>query len=434
MKISQLVRNRMFWGMDLLGGGKIRKQVREIRESVENYTSCRSAARRADLLGALLTHATETTPFYRPFLGSRSIEDFPVINKNMIRNESPAFRSRRFPGRLCKEIMTSGSTGTPLTIVQDRAKAVRNTADTIYFAERAGFRVGHRLYYIRLWNEHMYKSRLQARLQNVRMVQVLDLCESYWAKLIRNWQEDHSVKGLIGYVSGFTQLCRYLDSIGSGPLNCNVSSIIAVAEHLSAYCRQSMEKYLGAPVVSRYSNSENGILAQQPLHGSDFVVNWASYHVEIFDLDEDRPVGFGETGRIVITDLFNYAMPLIRYDTGDVGCIELDRNGVPVLKKIEGRKMDMLYDTRGRMLSPSVVWQLENYENIRQFQVVQRSAREYTIRLNVAGNLESQAAIINEFRGYFGEDAVIDIDQTTDEIPVLASGKRRLVVNNFFRG
>ncbi|HEY1005572.1 MAG TPA: hypothetical protein VGD92_00280, partial [Sphingobacteriaceae bacterium] len=209
MKISQLARNGIFWGVDLLSGGKIRKQVREIRESVEHYTSGRAAARRTELLRALLTHASETTPFYHPFLGSRSIEDFPVINKNMIRNETPAFRSRRFAGRRCKEIMTSGSTGTPLTIVQNRDKAVRNTADTIYFAGRAGFRVGHRLYYIRLWNEHMYKSRLRARLQNVRMVQVLDLCESYWAKLIRNWQEDRSVKGLIGYVSGFTQLCRY---------------------------------------------------------------------------------------------------------------------------------------------------------------------------------------------------------------------------------
>lgn len=267
-------------------------------------------------------------------------------------------------------------------------------------------------------------------MQNMEMINVLDLSDEYFATLIRQWQKDRSEKVLMGYVSGFTQLCKYLDKIGSPPLNCNINSIIAVAEHLNSYCRCSLEKYFGVPVVSRYSNTENGILAQQEMGGdSDFHINWASYYVEIFDMDRDLPLEMGQMGRIVITDLYNYAMPMIRYDTGDVGLIEVNDQGVPVLKGIQGRKMDMLFDTHGRLLTPSVVWQLDNYKNIKQFQLIQNAAKSYTIRLNVDGEFDSGHQIIQEFSTYFGEDAEINIEQT-DEIPVLASGKRRLVVNN----
>lgn len=430
MQISQVLRNRLFWGLDLINKGAIRKNIRDIRRGVEHYASPESAARRTELLSRLLSHASHTTGFYGNYR-TGSIDDFPVINKNMIRQDYDAFRSGRYRTQDCIRVLTSGSTGSPLVVYQNKEKRVRNTSDTIYFAGRANYQVGHRLYYVRLWNSLHPKSRILARLQNLEMVNVMDLSDEYFAKLVRTWQKDPSEKALMGYVSSFTQLCKYLDRIDSPPLECNVSSIIAVAETLTSYCKYSMEKYFRAPVVSRYSNTENGILAQQSAgDNTDFIINWGSYHIEIFDLEKDVPVEHGALGRIVITDLFNYAMPMIRYDTGDVGFIECNEQGVPVLRNVQGRKMDMLYDTKGRALTPSVVWHLDNYKNIRQFQLVQNSAKSYTIRLNTEGNFESAGQIIREFTGYFGEDAEIRIEHT-DEIPVLASGKRRLVVNNF---
>ncbi|HEY0898365.1 MAG TPA: hypothetical protein VGD90_03480 [Sphingobacteriaceae bacterium] len=429
MKFSQVARNKLFWGLDLINGSVIKKNIAEIKDGVENYSSRHSEHKRTETVNGLLAHASQTTPFYRKMDG-RSIYEFPVINKNMIRQEYQAFRSSLFPDEKCSKVLTSGSTGAPLVVYQNKEKKYRNTADTIFFAGKANFRVGHRLYYMRLWNDHLQKNKLKARVQNMEMVNVLDLSDAYFENLISQWQKDSSEKVLMGYVSGFTQLCKYLDKIESPPLKCNITSIIAVAEHLNSYCKCCMEKYFGAPVVSRYSNTENGIIAQQDIGGgTDFQINWASYLVEIFDLDRDIPLEYGAMGRIVITDLFNYAMPMIRYDTGDVGFIESNENGVPVLKGIQGRKMDMLYDTRGRLLTPSVVWQLDNYKNIKQFQLIQNAEKSYTIRLNVDGEFTSGREILQEFSGYFGADAEISIEHT-DEIPVLASGKRRLVINN----
>ncbi len=94
-----------------------------------------------------------------------------------------------------------------------------------------------------------------------------------------------------------------------------------MSETLNDYTKQTIEKYFGVPVYSRYSNLENGILAQQ-VPGSDnrYFINTASYVLEIFKMNEDVPAACRRTlGRIMVTDLYNYAMPMIRYDTGDTG-------------------------------------------------------------------------------------------------------------------
>ena len=70
----------------------------------------------------------------------------------------------------------------------------------------------------------------------------------------------------------------------------------------------------------------------------------------MFDLNEDKKIGFGQRGRIVITDLYNYATPLIRYDTGDVGIMHLDENNHPYFSQVLGRKLDLIYDTKGNLV------------------------------------------------------------------------------------
>ena len=91
--------------------------------------------------------------------------------------------------------------------------------------------------------------------------------------------------------------------------------------------KENLEKHFNTKVVSRYSNEEMGILAQQSNieQNNAFNINWASYYVEILKMDTNEKANLGELGRIVITDLFNFSMPLIRYDTGDLGVFELIR-------------------------------------------------------------------------------------------------------------
>ena len=124
------------------------------------------------------------------------------------------------------------------------------------------------------------------------------------------------------YASALEEVCKYLDnSSTSGSIkNLRAASIMAQSEALTNETRERLQKYFNCTPCSRYSNLENGIIAQQTLHDNDlFLINRASYFEEILKMDSDIPVKPNELGRIVVTDLFNYAMPFIRYDTGDIG-------------------------------------------------------------------------------------------------------------------
>ena len=430
MDIFQQIRNKVFWAKDFFYNNEIRNNIQDIKNILEDYHSEHSKSRREQLLADILRHATHHTPYYQQFKGSTRLSDFPVINKGTISRDHTNFLSFDFREQDCYKILTSGSTGTPFKAFQDRDKKIRNTADTIYFAKKANFKIGQKLIYMRRWSTDVRRSRLRAIMQNLSMVNVTELNEAYFEKWLRELRTDRSEKCLMGYVSGFTQLCKYLDKIKSPPLDCGLTSIIAVAESLSDYCRISMEKYFGVPVISRYSNMENGILAQECPGERHFNINWASYVIEILHQEKDDPVEYGKEGRIVITDLFNHIMPMIRYDTGDLGIMALNDQGIPVLKNVLGRSMDMIYNTRGEMINPAVVRELKYYHEIKQFQMIQQDRCSYTIRLTVDGPFNRHDELIRKYKGHFGEDAQISIEET-DEIPVLASGKRKLVVNNY---
>ncbi len=433
MNVPAEIRYRLFWIKDLFRNREIKKHLRIIKSIIEHPVSEQTRKVKETALTKLLNHAVTTTYFYTNLKLWKSISDFPVINKNIVRSNFQDFTSAAFNENNTTKVMTSGSTGTPLTILQDVGKRARNTADTIYFAGRGNFKIGKKLIFIKLWAEEVKKSNFTAWLQNIRMVNVTDLSDAYFASLIEELKNDKSQKGILGYVSALTQLCKYLDKTNSPPIACNITSIIAISECLTDYCKTSMEKYFGVPVMSRYSNIENGIIAQQvPERGNEYLINWASYYVEILDLEQDIPLNAGELGRIVITDLFNYSMPLIRYDTGDLGSMSMSSAGDLVLDTIQGRKLDTIFDTNGRVISSAVVWELEYYNQIKQFQLIQTSQKSYTFKLSLDEKFREGEKLIDRFKTYFGDDALITIEET-NEIPVLSSGKRRLVVNQFNR-
>ena len=207
-----------------------------------------------------------------------------------------------------------------------------------------------------------------------------------------------------------------------------------MSETLNDYTKQTIEKYFGVPVYSRYSNLENGILAQQvPGSGHRYLINTASYLVEIFKMNEDRPAAAGELGRIIVTDLYNYAMPMIRYDTGDTGALSNydDGKSNQYLETVEGRRLDLLYATDGSLVSSYIVYKnMWQYTEILQYQLVQYGEKDYLFKINMEGAFAKEEKLIAEFKQYLGHDANFKVEYV-DEIPLLASGKRKKIANTY---
>lgn len=426
------LRRQLFWSLDLIKGGRIVSHFKDIRSLNEGVGREKLEKVNSEKVSKLLQHVTATVPYYKELNNQPlSIELFPVINKTEIRKSVDAFKSDKFIGKHLHTVSTSGSTGHPFSILQDQNKRNRNTADTIYFGEKAGYHIGDRLFYFRLWDKQYKKNKWLAWFQNIAMYSVDEMDDFGNKKMIEELTGSKSKIGFLGYSSAFQNLCNYLDKTNSAPLLNKCNSIICIAESLNEYVKDKVMYYFGVQAISRYSNSENGILGQQVLDSSHsfYKINWASYHVEILDFNSDKPVSLGNLGRIVITDLYNYAMPMLRYDTGDVGVIE-NVNGAYVFSKIDGRKMDMFIATNGELLSSHIVHKILQYKNIDQFQFIQESKTDYTIKIKTLYQnfFEDERKVIQEYQTYFGADANVTIEYV-DAIPALNSGKKKLVIN-----
>lgn len=418
----------MFEALDKANGRPIQSHLSEIEllMGLEDFELLKEKQR--PVLENLLDTATQKSPFYSEYKGCSRLADFPVLDKVDIKEN---FTAITMPLRKSEyvRVSTSGSTGTPFQIFQSGGKRRRHLADTLYFGSKAGFEIGHQLLYLRFWAAYYRKPWWKAFLQNINQIDVEELSDQYLYRLLDRIKSDGSPKAWLGYPSGFDKIIRYIEKRQMDPLDCNVQAIIGMSEYFPEQTRDKMSFYFNCPAVSRYSNVENGIIAQQMRNESSFRINWASYVIEVLELKSNNPSKPGHPGRIVITDLFNYATPMIRYDTGDIGVLERTGKGLPELASIEGRKSDILTNTRGELISPFIFHaSLEKYQELNQVQIVQ-DGMNYTFRISTDQKpFKREKSFLEYYVPYLGEGASVHV-RYVDEFPKLKSGKRRLIIN-----
>jgi phenylacetate-CoA ligase len=215
-----------------------------------------------------------------------------------------------------------------------------------------------------------------------------------------------------------------------------LKAVVPTAEGLTADERQSIERAFGCPVINRYACQEFGVLAQEcpsrRLH-----LNIASYVVELLSLENDSPAAPGQVGRVVVTDLFSHAMPLIRYDLGDLAVMDPEpcpcSNPTPTLGELRGRLVEMILDARSQVVSPFVmVNNLREVNGITQFRFVQKTRDRYELMLVATPGFAEEERVKHLLQQYLGEKANIVINCVND-IPALRSGKRPYVINEYLK-
>jgi len=428
LSIGANLRNWGFWISDRLKGSPIARHCEDIER--ELTTGSLSASR----LEALLQFAVEHTPFYSNLRGFGSLQDFPVINKNTIKAQYDAFRSDTFVNVKLHAMHTSGSTGTPFAVLQNPDKRHRVLAEVICFSRRAGYEVGDRFLFTRVWTEHNRKSRLAALRDNTIQFDISSLDSPCLESLRTLLRTDPDIKCMMGYPSTFGPFMWYMDTNGDTQEDFHLHSIISISEKLPPQVRSALKRQFGCNVVSRYSNQENGVLAQQCLDHDEYHLNTASYFFEFLELDRDFPARPGEPARMVVTDLFNRAMPLIRYDTGDVVVRETLTacgSGADSLSDIGGRLEDFIFDTADRPLSPSVpglyFWP---FTKLKQIQFIQEHKGVYSIVVNGALEHYKDEEFTSLAKSFLGSDAQVSVVHV-DHIPMLDSGKFKAVFSRY---
>ena len=438
MGLMSIVRNKAFWLLDGLKNGQVKNAYKTISDIDRRDSGDLYIADYQDEAWKLLrSHAVNETSFYKNYRENDSLREFPIISKNDIKSQQDAFLSNKYNKEDLVQMSTSGSTGTPFVSYQNSNKKKWVNAEVIYYSEKVGYRLGDNLSYIRTVVKQNKKSGLKQFLQNQTLINCGLLNDEGIQTLLMRLQQQ-SKKGnvtLLAYGSTYKLISDYIHRKGITHIDgLKITGGISGSDLLFDDVRSQMEKFFGGyKLVSRYSNEENGVIGQDDSVNNVFEINEASYIVEIVD-DNGKTVPDGVIGHIVVTDLYNYAMPMIRYDTGDMGAIEyLDNKGrrKRCIGSFSGRKVDMIFDDEGNPLSPHTVTNyMWDYTEIKQFQVIQNCKNEYVIKLNVDGNFEREEALIATYKQLFGKSANIQVEYV-DEIPVLNSGKRRYIINNY---
>lgn len=425
------IRYYLFWGIDLLTGSKKRKHYNEIKKTYHQKDDYQQIVEKR--ISDILSYAREKTLFYKK-IKSNNIKDFPVINKQIVNADYDSFFSEEFVNQKKKLRMmtTSGSTGATFKIFQNPEKVLRNKMDILFFYSIAGYHIGDRMYSLRIWTNINRKSWWTLFRENFRMFDTSNLSKGGILQLEEIVKKDKNAVVLSGYASSFTELVYNMNAKSKEEgTKWNVKSVISMAEELLLHTKRELINIFKCPVVSRYSNQEMGMLAQQPASGEDyFLTNEASYHFEFLKLDSNKPAEEDELSRIVITDLFNKAVPLIRYETGDL-CTYGVKNGRKYIKTIQGRANDLLKNNSGELLPPYlIIYTLWHFKNIVQFQLIQESST--FVRLRLVHKIENKEEIFKQIESkltdVFGNQTTIKIEEV-DEIPVEATGKRKFIIS-----
>lgn len=377
-----------------------------------------------DILSYTLSHSA----WYKKQLGNCGVlklPDFPVMNKTLLNEHYDEIFVPDYRNVKTHSMHTSGSTGIPFTVVQNLEKRDRHIADLKYFGELAGYKDHDPLCYLRA---KPTATQEEQREQNIWQLDICNLSRENLVKYYHTMVDKHCT-ALMAYPSTLDTAVTMWSQFFTN--ESDIKTIISTSETLTTEVREKLKAFFGDDVriTARYSNTEQGVLGQE-FEEDKYVINWASYFIEILKMDSDEPAAEGELGRIIVTDLYNLAFPLIRYDTGDVAKMVYPEKGLPYLENLYGRRMDLIYDTDGGVVSPFLLCRtMRLTKGIEQWQFIQRGTKEYCIRVAVTnGKNPDLTKEIEMFKDTLGKDADITVEYV-NEIPVLNSLKRKLIVS-----
>ena len=247
---------------------------------------------------------------------------------------------------------------------------------------------------------------------------------------IRNILKKKKIKVIVGYASAIEIFVNYLYKKNDNYTMYYIKTVITDSDTLKPNVKEKIEKMFNCNVCNRYSNEEQGIIGMTMPNSDKFSLNTADYYFEILKIDSNMPVEPGEIGRLVITDLYNYAMPFIRYDTGDL-VKSSDKDIILSLDSLEGRIGDIIEDTSNNIVSSaSVNNYIESINGIEQYQVIWEDKLKYKILIVKRNDNFNENELINKLKSLLGCDAKITIE-IVKKISTQKNGKYKVTIKNF---
>ncbi|MDJ0761377.1 MAG: phenylacetate--CoA ligase family protein [Myxococcota bacterium] len=400
-------------------------------------------------LAQLVTHAWQHVPYYREVLegagviknGHARLNNFnrvPILTKDIVKKAFDNLTSLDCKKRQWFYNTSGGSTGEPVRFIQDKAYADWNYANKIYYKTYAHQVIGDKE--LRLWGserdlmvgqEHI-KTRLVNYLYNRKELNTFKMTLADLSRYVQIWNA-YQPRWVESYVDGMVEFATYVEKRGI-PMHAP-AGILTSTGTLFPEMRDKIKSVFGCGVYNRYGSREVGDMACSCDREAGMHLSPWHHYLEILDTAL-RPVGPGEMGKVYVTALNNYSMPIIRYDIGDFArsaksgeeTCECGR-AAPVIDAVEGREMSIFRTRDGRVVPGQYfihfLGVVLNKGHIKKFQLVQKDYEEVNVKVVVSNRQafeQSKGQIVEITKKVMGTACKVYFEETTD-IPPLASGK-----------
>ena len=392
-------------------------------------------------LKKLLVHAFQHTRYYTNLFQEAGFDphrfdDFddlkkiPFLTKRIIRENLDDLVAENYPPQQLHFTETGGTTGVKMKFYRDNACLSPKEASLLRFEKWVGWNYGDRMGivwpaqqdYVGHWT---LKSKIKNELfrrQVVYPAAILD--ESGLAKYVRLLHRKKPV-AIRAFTSPIYEVAKYINQTGP---QFQLRGVITTGEPLYAHQRNEIERAFGCKVFNSYRSREAGPLAQECGSGDGMHINEESLYLEIAASDVSS---HDDQGEIVITDLLNFGMPLIRYKMNDISSF-VGRpcrcgRGLRLIHPISGRTSDVLLTPDQRKIAPgSLVLYLvdEAPGPLGQVQIIQDRIDHLVIRMTKDPGpteriMEYQKKMVKHL---FGNDMEVAFE-VVDQIPREPSGK-----------
>jgi phenylacetate-CoA ligase len=393
----------------------------------------------------LLAHAARTVPFYRDRLAQVGwrpdtvLDDatwrrIPLLKRRDIQDAGSALHSQAVPPEhgASGTVKTSGSTGMPIAVRHTRMSSLFWQAITVRDHLWHARDLGARMAMIRVDRDGLAQPPHGLELPDWGQPTALYYATGPSALLgvtaplaaQADWLMRQRADYLLTHPTNLLFLARHCRAHG---VALRFRGISTLAEPVGPELRDLCHAVFGAAITDFYSTRDAGYLALQCPRSSNYHVQGEGVLVEILD-EAGNECAPGTTGRVVVTPLHAFAMPLIRYDIGDYavpGPPCACGRGLPVIERILGRTRNMLRRPSGELLFPGfTLISLSEIEPVIQVQVVQTALDRLEARLAVRRPLtadeEARARTLLD-KALGGEFAIAL--STCAEIPRGAGGK-----------
>jgi len=401
-------------------------------------------------LRKLLLHAYEHVPYYHKVFDGMGLvrngevdlsrfHEIPLLTKDIIRSEGERMHSDDLRQRQSYENASGGSTGEPISIIQDAEYRDKSWANQLLYCQIVGKDVGERE--IKLWGSERdifqgsegLRARLQNFIYNRLLLNSFRMAEKQMGDYVK---KINSFKPILiwSYIDSIYELARFIEKNKLEVFS--PKAIFVTAGTVYPRVKEYVARIFRAPVYNQYGSREAGDMATECRARNGLHVYEYLYVFEILDKNL-RPCGPGEIGEIYVTLLMNYSMPLIRYKIGDTAsfyekqtCI-CGRN-LTLINDVHGRITDHFKRRDGTLVHGEYFTHLFYFRPwIKKFQVCQTDYS--TVDCFVVKGGEENGAdlrdISDKIKLVMGNDCDVRF-QFPQDIPPSRSGKTLYTVSN----